>query len=155
MQFVNRFAAWTAVATLGVAGLFAATTATTRTAREHWRGERGFGRFMSVYLNLTPEQQTEAKAIFQDARQQSEPVRQQLMQTRDSLRAAIKADDMNQIKQLSATEGSEVGQLTAVRSSAFAKAYQMLTPVQKQKLADFEKAHEAARSERPGLNASK
>jgi Spy/CpxP family protein refolding chaperone len=155
MQFVNRFAAWTAVATLGVAGLFAATTATTRLSREHWRGERGFGRFMSAYLNLTSQQRTQAKAIFEDSRQQSEPVRQQLMQTRDSLRAAIQADDMNQIKQLSATEGSEIGQLTATRSSAFAKAYQILTPAQKQKLAEFEKAHEAARGERPGPNATK
>lgn len=154
MQFVNRFAAWTAVATLGVAGLFAATTATTRTARENWRSERGFGRFMSAYLNLTPQQKTEAKAIFNDARQQSEPVRQQLTQTRESLRAAIKADDMNQIKQLSATEGNEIGQLTATRSSAFAKAYQMLTPAQKQKLTDFERAHEAARAERRGPNAN-
>jgi Spy/CpxP family protein refolding chaperone len=154
MQFANKFAAWTAVAALGVAGALAATTATTPQFRGHGRSEGGFGRFMSAYLNLTPEQKTQTKAIFQDARQQSEPVRQQLKQTRASLRAAVQADDMNRIKALSATEGNEIGQLTAVRSSAFAKAYQALTPDQKQKLAEFEKAHQAARGGHSEPNAT-
>ena len=41
---------------------------------------------------------------------------------------------MPQIQQLASTEGSEFGQLAAVRSTAFAKVYQKLTPDQKTKL---------------------
>lgn len=154
MQFAKRFASWTAVAALGTAGLFAATTSTAPRVREHWQNEGRFGRFMAAYLNLTPQQRTQDRAIFQDAHQQAQQVRQQLMQTRHSLRAAIQSDDMNMIKQLSSTEGSEIGQLTAIRSSAMAKAYQNLTPEQKHKVAELEQAHQAAREHGPrGANA--
>jgi Spy/CpxP family protein refolding chaperone len=150
MQFANKFASWTAVAALGAASVFAATT-TAPAAREHWQSQGRFARFMESYLNLTPQQRTQDRTIFQDARQQSSQVRHQLMQTRQSLRAAIKADDMNMIKQLSATEGNEIGQMTAIRSSAMAKAYQNLNPEQKQKVAELERAHQAAREHgRPG-----
>jgi len=155
MQFANKFAAWTTVAALGAASLFAATTSTGHAAREHWQSEGRFGRFMEAYLNLTPQQRTQDRTIFQEARQQASPVRHQLMETRQSLRAAIKADDVNMIKQLSANEGNEIGQLTAIRGQAMAKAYQNLTPEQKQKVAELERAHQAAREHgRPGENAT-
>ncbi len=81
------------------------------------------------------------------------------MQTGHLLRAAIKADDMSQIKQLSSTEGTEIGQLTVIRSSAFAKTYKILTPAQRQKLADFERAQAAAnhgehQEAKTGVNAT-
>jgi len=138
MQFTRKFAAWTAVAALGAAGLFAAET----TQARPWRGHGRFGHFMSE-LNLTDAQKAQTKSIFQAAHQSAQPVRQQLMQTRQSLRAAIKADDTAQIQQLSATEGSEMGQLAAIRSSAFAKMYQTLTPDQKQKLDTLAQARRA------------
>ena len=136
MQFTRKFAAWTAVAALGAAGLFAAETSQ---ARQQWHGRGRFGHFMSE-LNLTDAQKAQAKTVFQGARQSAQPVRQQLMETRKSLRAAIKANDMAQVRQLSATEGSEIGQLAAIRGSAFAKVYQTLTPDQKQKVDAIEQA---------------
>src|SRR5882672_7891191 len=106
MQFTRKFAAWTAVAALGAAGVLAAETSQSR----QWHGHGRFGQFMSE-LNLTDAQKAQAKSVFQEARQSAQPVRQQLMETRTSLRAAIEANDTAQIQQLSATEGTEIGQL--------------------------------------------
>jgi Spy/CpxP family protein refolding chaperone len=150
MQFTRKFAAWTAVAALGAAGLFAAETPQ---ARQHGRGR--FGHFMSE-LNLTDAQKAQAKSIFQGARQSAQPVRQQLMETRKSLRAAIKANNTAQIQQLSATEGNEIGQLAAIHGSAFAKVYQTLTPDQKQKADALEQARHArhqGQRPKPGANS--
>jgi Spy/CpxP family protein refolding chaperone len=139
----NKFAAWTAVAALGAASLFAAETSA---AGGHRHGR--MGAFLSSQLGLTAAQQTQAKAIFQDARQSTQPIRQQLKQTRQSLRAAVEANNTAQIQQLAATEGSQVGQLAAVRSTAMAKVYQILTPDQQQKLASLRQARQARRAAR-------
>ena len=137
--FRNKFAAWTAVAVLGAAtSLFAAETSPT--------GGHGHGRhgaFLSAYLNLTPAQQAQEKAIFQDARQSAQPLRQQLRQTRQSLKAAVQANDTAQIQQLAKTEGSELGELMAIRSTARAKVHQVLTPEQQQKLSTLQQARHA------------
>jgi Spy/CpxP family protein refolding chaperone len=141
----NKFAAWTAVAALGAASLFAAETSP---AGAHRHGR--MGAFLSSYLNLTPAQQAQRKSILQSARQSVQPVRQQLRQTRQSLRAAIQANNAAQIQQLAKTEGSEIGQIAAIRGSAMAKAYQILTPDQQQQLAKLEQAHAAARHAHAG-----
>lgn len=141
--FRNKFAAWTAVAALGAASLFAAPTSPNGGHR-HGR----MGAFLSTYLNLTPAQQTQAKSIFQDARQSGQPVRQQLKQTRQSLHAAVQANDTAQIQQLAAAEGTQMGQLAAIRGTAMAKVYQILTPDQQQKLAQLRQARRAARQSR-------
>jgi Spy/CpxP family protein refolding chaperone len=136
----NKLAAWTAVAALGAASLFAAETSP---AGVHRHGRQGA--FLSTYLNLTPAQQAQQKAIFENVRQSGHQVRQELRQTRQSLRAAVQANNVAQIQQLAKTEGSEVGQLAAIRGEAMAKVYQILTPDQQQKLAQLRKARMAAR----------
>ena len=104
MSFLrNKFAAWTAVAALGTVSLFAATTTP---AAGHRHGRRGA--FLSSYLNLTPAQQAREKSIFQDARQSSQTIRQQLRQTRQSFRAAVQANNREQMQRLATTEGSEM-----------------------------------------------
>ena len=149
MQFSRKIAAWTAVAALGAAGLVAAETSQ---ARQHGRAR--FDHFMSE-LNMTDAQRVQAKTIFQGARQSAQPVRQQLMETRKSLRAAIKADDTAQIQQLSKVEGSEIGQLMAIRGTAFAKVYQTLTPDQKQKAEALEQArHQRHQGQRSKVGAN-
>ena len=139
ISFHKTFAAWTAVAVLGAASLVAA-----QSAPAGGRHHGGMGAFLSSYLNLTPAQQSQAQAIFQDARQSGQPIRQQLKQTRQSLRAAIQANNTAQIQQLAASEGSQVGQLAAIHGTAMAKVYQMLTPDQQQKMASLEQARQAA-----------
>jgi Spy/CpxP family protein refolding chaperone len=140
ISFKNQFAAWTAVAALGAASLFAAETPA---GGGHRHGH--MGAFLSSYLNLTPAQQTQAKSFFQTAHQSAQPVRQQLRQTRQSLRAAIQSNNTVQIQQLASTEGSEVGQLAAIRGTTMAKVYQILTPDQQQKLAQLQQARRASR----------
>jgi len=132
MQIVSKkIAALTAVAALGAASF--AFAAEMQSIRHFHRG----GVLMQV---MTDSQKAQAKSIFQQARQSAKPVRQQLMETRKSLRAAIQSGNTDQINQLSATEGNELGQLMAVRSSAFSKVYQTLTADQKQKLSELEQA---------------
>jgi len=137
--FRNKFAAWTAIAALGATSLFAAETAADG---GHRHGRHG-GFFKA--LSLSEAQQTQAKSIFQSAHQSAQPIRQQLVQTRVSLRAAVQANDAAQIQALSATQGAEMGQLSAIRSGAMAKVYQILTPEQQAKLAAMQQARKARR----------
>ena len=148
--FRTKFAAWTAVATLGAASLFAAQTTPAAGGHRHGR----MGAFLSSYLNLTPAQQAQQKSIFQEARQSAMPVRQQLKQTRQSLRAAIQSNNTAQIQQLATSEGSQVGQLAAIRGEAMAKAYQILTPDQQQQLAKLQQSRQAARQARHAAAAN-
>lgn len=141
--FRTKFAAWTATAALGTASLFAATTGAANGPAVHQRHGR-MGAFLASYLNLTPQQQAQRKAIFQSLRQSSMPVRQELRKTRRELREAVQANNTAKIDQLAKTEGSEVGQLAAMRAEASAKSYQILTPQQKQELAKLREAHRAA-----------
>ena len=143
--FRHRLAAWMAVGALAATSLFAAQTSPAggHTSPTGGHGHGRFGAFLSTYLNLTDTQQTQAKSIFQDARQSAQPIHQELQQTRQSLRAAIQANNTAQIQQLSTTEGSEIGQLAAIRGTAMAKVYQILTPDQQQKLATLQQARKA------------
>jgi Spy/CpxP family protein refolding chaperone len=139
--FTNKFAAWTAIAVLGATtSLFAAPTSP---AGGHRHGRHGA--FLSAYLNLTPAQQAQEKSIFQATRQSAQPVRQQLRQTRQALRAAIETNNTAQIDQLAKTEGGELGELAAIRGTAMAKVHQILTPEQQQKLAALQQARRAGR----------
>src|ERR1700722_17177478 len=99
----NKLTAWTAVAALGAARLFAAETSGAGGHRH------GGGAFLSNYLNLSPAQQAQAKSIFQSSRQSAQPIRQQLKQTRQSFRQAVQANNAAQIQQLASAEGGELG----------------------------------------------
>ena len=104
---------------------------------------------MMEALNLTDAQKTQAKEIFQQARQSAAPLRAQLKQDRDALRAAVKADNTAQIGRLSAAEGQVIGKLMTVRTEAMAKFYQQLTPDQKAKAEQLHQQrmeHRAART---------
>src|ERR1700757_2859490 len=121
MQILNKAAAMTAVALLSAASFaFAAPGHGFRHGRN--------GALMQV---LTDDQKAQAKTIFQQSRQTAQPIRQQLMATRKSLHDAIQSGNTAQIQQLSATEGNEMGQLTAIRSASSAQVFAMLTPDQK------------------------
>jgi Spy/CpxP family protein refolding chaperone len=85
-------------------------------------------------LNLSADQKTQAKAIFQAAKQAGAPIRTQLQANRQAMVAAIKAGDAAQIQSLATAGGALQGQLMANRASAMAKLYAMLTPDQQTKL---------------------
>jgi Spy/CpxP family protein refolding chaperone len=135
MQVLSKkMGAWMAVAALGTASLFAQTPPPAR----HFQHRGRSGAMMAAALNLTDAQKSQMKSIFQEARQSSQPIRQQLRQTRQSLNAAVQAGNSDQIQQLSATEGTEMGQLAAIHASARAKMFKMLTPEQQQKLSTLQ-----------------
>jgi Spy/CpxP family protein refolding chaperone len=136
MQVLSKkMGAWMAVAALGTASLFAQTQpSAAQPPARHFQRQGRSGAMMAAALNLTDAQKSQMKSIFQEARQSAQPIRQQLTQTRQSLNAAVQAGDSNQIQQLSATQGTEMGQLAAIRASARAKMFKMLTPEQQQKL---------------------
>jgi Spy/CpxP family protein refolding chaperone len=95
---------------------------------------------LARYLNLTPAQQAQAKAEFQQARQAAEPLRQQLIQVRQNMFQAERANDTARINQLSAREAHLKGRISAMRHEAFARLYVNLSPEQRAK-ADQLPAH--------------
>ena len=88
---------------------------------------------MMQALNLTTAQKQQAKAIFGDARQKAEPIRQEMRQNRDALDAAENANNTPQIERLSSHQGELQGKALAIRSEAMAKFYAILTPEQRTK----------------------
>ena len=69
----------------------------------------------------------------QQAHQTAAPLQAQLKQGREALAAAVKANDSAHIQQIAGSQGTLRGQLMAVRASALAQFYQVLTPEQRAK----------------------
>jgi Spy/CpxP family protein refolding chaperone len=88
---------------------------------------------MMKALNLTPAQEKQAETIFSDARQMARPIREEMQQNREALHAAMKANNITQIEQLSAKQGTLNGKALAIRTEAMAKFYATLTPEQRTK----------------------
>jgi len=108
-----------------------ATPAKPGVAHRQYRQE--FRQRMMNELNLTPEQRTQAKAIFQQARQTAQPFTQELRQNREAMELAVKSNDQAKIRQLATERGRLMGQVMAIRSEAAAKFYTHLTPAQRAK----------------------
>lgn len=90
--------------------------------------------FMAGYLNLTDDQKTAAKTIFDAAEASAETVSGQLTSAHDALRAAIKSGRTDaELDTLSAGIGTLQGQLTAIQAKAQSKFYVLLTAEQKAK----------------------
>ena len=88
---------------------------------------------LSARLNLTADQQTQAKAIFQASRQEMKSLRPQLQSARQAMSAAVKAGNEQQIDQLTQQNAQLNAQARAIHAKAMAKFYQILTPDQKTK----------------------
>lgn len=82
-------------------------------------------------LNLTPDQQNQAKAIFGKARADEKAFAPQLRQERVALRNAIKTDNESQIDQILKQDAQLNAQARAIHARAIAKFYQILSPAQK------------------------
>ena len=115
--------------------------------RQAWMQHR-FDR-MSAQLNLTDAQKTQARAILKDAHTNAMQFGAQLKQNRQALETAVKADNTADIERLSAEQGSLMGKMVAIRTEAFAKIYQTLTPDQKVKADQMAQHFGAMRHERP------
>ena len=81
-------------------------------------------------LNLTTDQQTQAKAIFEQMATAAAPIHEQMKALRTQITAAVKANDQAQLAQLGTNQGSLMGQAETLRLQAEAKFYAILTPAQ-------------------------
>ena len=98
-------------------------------ARMHRRGR------MLRALNLTPDQKTQAKTIFQAAHATAQPIAAQMRDARLALSNAAKSNAPDaEIDRLSNNAANLSSQLMAIRAKAFEKFYTILTPDQKTKL---------------------
>lgn len=89
---------------------------------------------VSMALNLTETQKTQASAIFEKAKLASQPIRDEMKQNREKLSAAAKANTSDaEIQRLAVEQGRLMGKLIAIRTAASAKFYQLLTPEQRTK----------------------
>ena len=95
--------------------------------------EKAFNR-MSVSLNLTAQQQDQARSIFKEAHKSAQPYTQALRTERKSVREAIQSHaSADTVAQLARSEGTTLGNLAAVRADASRQFYAILTPDQRQK----------------------
>jgi protein CpxP len=121
-----------------------------------WKRGQGFSR-LSTKLNLTDAQKEQAKSIFDAARESSKSIAQELRQRRQALQEAAKAGKTDaEIDQLANEVGSLTGQMTAVRTKAFAKFYTLLTPeqrTQEQQMREKMRQHRGGRGHAEGEGA--
>jgi len=150
MKFAT-IAAMTAGMALAQAPANSAPPAAKTPMHRRFAGERQH--FMQA-LNLNDSQKTQAKAIFQETRQKTEPIRAELRQNRQAMAAAVKSDNKADIQKLARVNGELKGRMTALRAEGMAKFYNLLTPEQRataQKLhAEFRHRMEQRREQRRG-----
>ena len=90
--------------------------------------------FLAGYLDLTTDQKTAAKAIYDAPDASTATVAGQLTSARDALHQAIKDGKPDtDLDTLSATIGTLEGQITAIQAKAQSKFYALLTVEQKAK----------------------
>jgi hypothetical protein len=117
------------VLALGAVGLFGAVNH----AQNKTAGHDQFWSDVETVLAMTPAQKDQTQTAFDQAHQAALPIRKELRDTTQALKAAIKSDNTDQIQRLSTTEGQEIGQLISIRSGVMAKVYKSLTPDQRTK----------------------
>ncbi len=86
---------------------------------------------LSTKLNLTTDQQKQAREIFRSAREQVKALQPKLREERVALRAAVKTDNEAQIDQVLQQNSQANTQAREIHAKAMAKFYQVLNPAQK------------------------
>ena len=108
--------------------------------------QQGHGSRLATTLNLNDQQKQQAKAIFQEERAAAKPIALSLQQQRQSVKDAVAAGKpAADIQQLAQSEGQPMADLAAIRATAFAKLYAILTPDQQQKFLAMKQAHHSKR----------
>ena len=84
-------------------------------------------------LNLTSDQQAQARAIFKEGARQNKDAAAKLRADRVAMAAAVKSGDSVQIDKLAQESGQLQAQVATSRAKSLAKFYALLTPEQKSK----------------------
>ena len=120
------------------AGILSAQTATPSTQTgasrpaNHLRAPGGqMMQRLSARLSLTADQQQQAKAIFQQSREQMKTLAPKLRAERQAVAAAIKAGNEQQIDQVMQQDAQLNAQARAIHAKSMAKFYQILNADQK------------------------
>jgi Spy/CpxP family protein refolding chaperone len=96
---------------------------------------------LTADLNLTPQQQTQAKQIFDQSWQQRKALAPKLQEERAAVINAIKTNNVREIDRLTQSNSQLNAQAEAIHAKAMAKFYTILDPAQKakmdQKMANF------------------
>jgi len=102
------------------------------------RGRRGAGMMFSQ-LNLTDQQKSQLKDIFQSQRASAQPLRDELKTKRQALRAATTASNFNEdaVKAAAQDLASTQANLMVIRAETMRKAFAVLTPDQQAKLKEL------------------
>lgn len=119
------------------------------------RGHRGHDRlhdlrFLARFLELTDEQIEQARTLHETARDQTQPIREDLRANRGVLRELLDAEapDPVQVGRLVLDSHDLRGQLRDTRETLFEDFQAILTPEQLEKLETFRDAREARREQR-------
>ena len=137
-----------ALAAVGLLGSVAPSAKTTA-PHDHFVTE------IETVLAMTPAQKDQAQTAIAEARRSATPIRQELMNTNQALRSAVRSDNTAQIQRLSTTEGQEIGQLLAIRSSAVARVYNTLRPDQRTKADALQHLLMQSMNQRAGQQSSR
>ncbi|HCC55949.1 MAG TPA: hypothetical protein DEQ47_01565 [Solibacterales bacterium] len=93
-------------------------------------GPGGHMNMLAQRLNLTADQQAQAKAIFEQTSTAAAPLHDQMKALHADITAAVKANDQAKLAQLATTLGTLTGQSETLRLQAEARFYALLTPAQ-------------------------
>jgi periplasmic protein CpxP/Spy len=101
--------------------------------------------FFTRYLDLTTEQQTQVKAIWEKEKPSLEPLKTQMHQNREAMRTleASGPFDENKTRALATQNAQSMIEMQVAHARIKAEMMQLLTADQKAKLAQFESKHEA------------
>jgi Spy/CpxP family protein refolding chaperone len=90
---------------------------------------------LATVLDLTEAQKTAAKAIFDNAKTQAQPLGTQMRDAREAVQAAVKENKPDaEIDTLTARTGTLMGQMAAIHAKAQRAFRQLLTQQQREKL---------------------
>ena len=109
---------------------FAAGLTLAQPAPPQGRGPGGHIAMLAESLNLTADQQSQAKAIFEQVGTATSPIHDQMRALHTEITSAVKANDQAKLAQLGATQGSLMGQAEVLRLQGEARFYALLTPAQ-------------------------
>ena len=116
-------------------------------------GDQGMGPgeqlgFAFRQLDLTEEQKTEMKKIFEAEKSLMEPIRTQLRDNREALRKATESGQFNEatVTSLAQKQADLMAQMIVSRHRVHAQIWQLLTPEQREKASELrEKAGQRGR----------
>ncbi len=136
---------------------FSLILVTSLLAQGPWRGGPPMGPglgfhldgLLGDFLELTDSQKAQVEALKESARTQARPIREQLKQVREEMQTAIQSGQGGSaLQSLATSQGQLIGQLIGIEATTQTQTYALLTPAQKEKLAQFMEQRKARREER-------